>query len=309
MKKVLPLALVLASFLGAQAQQDPLFAHYMFNPMHFNPAYAGVEGYTKITALHRSQWLGAGYGLQTQYLGLNTPIFNLRSGAGFFLVNDNNVHRNNIMANATYAYHLAVDKSKLSFGLKAGIYSTSINFRDIRVNDTEDEYLLDGQEVYSKFDLGLGAFWQSEKYFLGLSVDHLANSNFSIASDPLRANLRPNLYFLGGYIYEVNYNLWLRPSVLFRSDFSSFSFDASTIATYNEKLWGGASYRWQDAITLLMGYNLTKEHNLSLGFAFDIVVSNADAKAATSMEFMLSYLLPVDFGSTKKIIRTPRFRH
>jgi type IX secretion system PorP/SprF family membrane protein len=44
--------------LRGSAQQDPQFSQYMFNTIYYNPAFSGVEGLTKITALHRSQWLG-----------------------------------------------------------------------------------------------------------------------------------------------------------------------------------------------------------------------------------------------------------
>ncbi|MFM9076225.1 MAG: type IX secretion system membrane protein PorP/SprF, partial [Bacteroidota bacterium] len=43
---------------GLFAQQDPQFTHYMFYQLYFNPAGAGAEGVTKLTALHRSHWLG-----------------------------------------------------------------------------------------------------------------------------------------------------------------------------------------------------------------------------------------------------------
>ena len=40
----------------AEAQQDAQFSYYMFNQLYYNPAYAGAENITRITALHRSQW-------------------------------------------------------------------------------------------------------------------------------------------------------------------------------------------------------------------------------------------------------------
>ena len=40
------------------AQQDAQISQYMFNALYYNPAYAGVEGVTKFSALHRSQWTG-----------------------------------------------------------------------------------------------------------------------------------------------------------------------------------------------------------------------------------------------------------
>ena len=51
---------LLLLFLGvcAFAQQDALFTQYMFNNLYMTPAFAGVDGVTRFTAIHRSQWLG-----------------------------------------------------------------------------------------------------------------------------------------------------------------------------------------------------------------------------------------------------------
>jgi hypothetical protein len=40
------------------AQQDAQFSQYMYNSIYVTPAAAGIDGVTKFSALHRSQWLG-----------------------------------------------------------------------------------------------------------------------------------------------------------------------------------------------------------------------------------------------------------
>jgi len=50
--------LLLGIALHSNGQQDPQFTQYMFNTIYYNPGFSGVEGVTKITALHRSQWIG-----------------------------------------------------------------------------------------------------------------------------------------------------------------------------------------------------------------------------------------------------------
>jgi len=91
MRKILLFSLLLAP-LGLWAQQDAQFTQYMFNTLYYNPAYAGVEGYTTVTAMHRSQWLGYestfdGPGApNTQYVGITTPIFRIPGGFGIHVV-------------------------------------------------------------------------------------------------------------------------------------------------------------------------------------------------------------------------------
>jgi hypothetical protein len=74
-------------------------------------------------------------------------------------------------------------------------------------------------------------------------------------------------------------------------------------------MWGGLSFRQSDAVILLLGYSLLKDKSLRLGYALDYTVKDQRAKSATSHELMLSYELPVNPGSGKKVVRTPRYRH
>jgi hypothetical protein len=74
-------------------------------------------------------------------------------------------------------------------------------------------------------------------------------------------------------------------------------------------MWGGLSFRTSEAAVLLLGYSFLKDKSLKLGYALDYVIKDQNAKAATSHELMISYELPVNPGSGKKVIRTPRYRH
>lgn len=301
---------------SAFAQRDAQFSMYMFNPLFYNPGYAGVEGMTKITAMHRSQWLGydpsidpVGGAPTTQVLSLSTPILRFRSGVGVHLVNDNLGPLNNIEAQVAYAYHLAIDDAKLSFGVRAGIYSQTIQWDKYRWANPSDPLNAEGQESQIRPDLAAGVYLRAQKYFAGVSFTHLIKSEFDFGQADLRNALEKHMTVLVGYDYEFNYDLIITPSILFKSNFTSFSVEGSVIGTYKDRLWGGVSLRQEDAAGLMVGYSLLKDNSLKLGYAFDYVVFNADAKARTGHEFLLSYSLPVASGSGKKVIRTPRFRH
>ncbi|MEQ9166607.1 MAG: PorP/SprF family type IX secretion system membrane protein, partial [Fulvivirga sp.] len=94
-----------AIFFNAQhalAQQDAQFSYYMKNMLYYNPAFAGSEGITQITLLHRTQWAGYastfddGGAPQTQVFSVTTPIYKFRSGFGAHIVNDNLGPLNNL---------------------------------------------------------------------------------------------------------------------------------------------------------------------------------------------------------------------
>jgi type IX secretion system PorP/SprF family membrane protein len=316
-KRVLSVGVLMLLFWGiSSAQQDAQFTHYMFNTLYYNPGFAGVEGVTKLTALARTQWLGyngtydAGGAPTTQIITFSTPIFKFNSGFGAHIVNDRLGPQNNLEAQASYAYHLGIKNSKLSLGVRLGVFSQTVDFGQYRAIQQNDR-LLEGRGVESQIrpDLAVGAFWRKEKYYVGISANHLLKSSFDFGIANLRNNLQPHFYLTGGYFKEVNFDLKFQFMTLVSSDLNETNVNIGGIAYYKDTMWGGLSFRSSEAAILLLGYSLLKDKSLKIGYALDYVIVNQQAKQATSHEFMLSYELPVNPGSGKKVVRTPRYRH
>ncbi len=312
------LIICLGEAFSVFAQQDPQFSQYMFNTLYLNPAFAGVEGRTRFQLIHRSQWTAYqasfddGTAPITQNFSLNSPILRLRSGVGVHIVRDQLGPLSNLEAQAAYAYQFPVKGGKLSMGIRAGLYSQTINFDTYRaINKDQDEILRDriGRESQIRPDLSLGIFYRGEKFYGGVSVNHLVRSEFNFGTDKLKNPLNNHIYVTAGYDYDLTYQIVLTPSVLLKSDFNTYSFEASTVATYNQKLWGGLSFRQGDALTALLGVHLTKDNSLRIGYAFDYIIKAQPVKKPTSNEILLSYTLPVPVPTVKSVQRTPRFRH
>ena len=307
---------IVVSGLTAHAQQDPQFTQYMFNSLYVTPAFAGVEGVTQLTAMHRSQWLGYessfndGGAPTTQLISFNSPIYKLKSGFGVYAVNDKLGPQNNIEAHAMYAYHLGLKDSKLSFGLKVGFYSQAINYDQYRAIHPDDPLLSGrtGKESQIRPDVGFGMFYRAEKFYLGAGINHLTRAEFDFGINQARNALENHLNFTGGYYYEVNFDLTLTPTVLVKTDFKEYSFDLGVIGTLKDKMWAGLSFRQSEAANVLLGYSFLKDKSLRFGYAIDIVVKDQEAKENFSHELMLSYQLPV-YATGKKVVRTPRYRH
>lgn len=319
MNRIILLALFSLAFSGyhqSHAQQSAQFSQYMFNTLFYNPAYAGVDGVTTITAFHRTQW--AGYqptldnpgGINTQVISLNAPILRLRSGFGLHIVNDNIGPLTNLEAQASFAYHLGVGNGKLSLGLRVGAFSQTVDYDQYRPVDPDDR-LLQGSGRISQLrpDLSVGVFYRARQYYVGVGFKHLIDSQFDfVGIDTLNNPLENHIAVTGGFDYDLSYKLRLTPSFLVQSDLNTYSFDIGVLATYDNTMWGGVSFRQQEAIVGMVGYSFFKEKSLKLGYSFDYTVVAQEAKAATSHEIMMTYSLPVSSASDKKIIRTPRFR-
>lgn len=292
------------------AQQDAQFTQYMYNSLFLNPAAAGLDGNAKFSFIHRTQWAGYGKGLpETQVLSFSSPIMQMRSGAGVHIVRDVIGPRTNVEAQFSYAYHLPLGpQGKLSIGARIGAFSQTIGFDKYNYLDENDESIRNGKESQFKPDASFGVWYKAEKYFGGISVNHLIKSEFDFGSPSLRNPLSRHMYITGGYNYEANYSLIITPSMLVKTDFNSYSYDLNVMATYNNKYWGGLSYRNQDAISAVIGFAMLKDNNLRAGYAFDLTVPSADAKKPTSHEILLSYSIPVVLVGPKPVMRVPRYR-
>ena len=315
LKRIFYTLLLLLFGAGAFAQQDPLFTQYMFNNLYMTPAFAGVDGVTRLTAVHRSQWLGYqssfgdGGAPTTQLVSFNTPIYKLRSGFGAYIVNDKLGPQNNLEAQAMYAYHLGIKETKLSFGVKLGLYSQTVNGKYYRYIQEGDPLIVEGKESQVRPDLGLGIFYRAEKYYFGAGFNHLLRSKFDFGADSVRGALENHINFTGGYFYEVSFDLKVQFSAAVRTDLNKWQVDLAGIAHIKDTMWGGLAFRQSEAASLLLGYSLLKDKSLKLGTAIDFIVKDRAAKESFSLEFVLSYDLPVNPGSGKKVVRTPRYRH
>ena len=298
------------------AQQDPQFSQYMFNNLYLTPAYAGVDGVTKMTALYRNQWTGYqasfddGGAPTTQMVSFNTPIFKLRSGFGAYVMSDRQGAQNNLEIQASYAYHLGIKDSKLSFGIRLGAFVQTLDYDQYRaIHENDPNIPGEGKASQMRPDMAFGIFYRSEKYYGGIGFNHLLKSEFDFGVPTQRNALENHLYFTGGYIHEVSFDLKLTPTFLVKTDLNEFSFELGLIGTYKDTMWAGLSFRESDAVILILGYSLLKDKSLRLGYAADFTIKDSSAKSVTSNELMLSYELPVNPGSGKKVVRTPRYRH
>ncbi len=305
------------------AQQDAQFTQYMFNPLYYNPAYAGMSNGVELTAIHRSQWFGydgtvnSGGAPNTQMISINNPLPQFKGGAALYISNDNLGPSNNFEFQLSYAYHLNLGNGgTLSAGIKGGFYSSSLNFDELVFVDPGDIVAgLSGKESQVVPDLGVGIFYRKGDFFGGLSANHVIGGNFDFGEDQISNQLSRHYYLSAGYDYRINSQLTITPTVFIKSvSLDTYSFDLSVIGKYNEKLWAGLGYRQSESASAMFGYNVLGDRSLTLAYAFDFIVADRDSKEPTSHELMLIY----NFKSSGRdrirnprgrIIRTPRYRY
>ena len=318
MKKALYIGLLLAA-VTAVGQNDFFFNHYMLNPSYYNPAWVGVENEAFLAGHHRSQWLGYsssfdgnGGAPSSQLISLVVPIQGTLSGAGLAVSNDRVANVTNLQARFSISFKRDFRFGQLSIGLMPALFSQSFDFSTLRPVEPEPG-IPEGKESQVRPDLNAGVYFKSNRnYFLGFSMINILQPSFDYGSQSATASelnntISTNYLINAGTAIGISRGLVFKPTTLIRTDFKSYTFELSGIATYQDKMWGGLSFRRSESITLLLGYSFLDDNQLKFGYSFDYVVQDRDAKQPTSHEIYIRYDLPDLVLGGRKAVKTPRF--
>ncbi|SHG36553.1 type IX secretion system membrane protein, PorP/SprF family [Flavobacterium fluvii] len=310
MKKILFLISFFFYIIDISAQQDPEYTHYMYNMSVVNPAYAtGTSAMLNTGALYRTQWVGAVGSPKTFTFFGHTALSN-KIEVGLSLISDDigdgAKKENNFYADFAYIIELG-GKNKLSFGMKAGFTSLQTNFNGFRFEsgDITTDLAFSQNVNTTKPNIGAGAYYFTDKYYVGLSVPNLINSKHieekegisSYGSEEIHA------FLTAGYVFQINDSFKLKPA--FMSKFvvgSPISVDVSANVLYDNKFELGIAYRLDDAFSALMNINVTP--NLRVGYAYDYTTSNLGQFNSGTHEIILLFDLDL-LG--KGYDKSPRF--
>ena len=263
MKSILSVLLVglcALTLSNVQAQQDPHYTQYMYNTMSVNPAYVGSRGHTTITALGRTQWVGFEGAPDTQTLSYDTPIGLRGLGLGFNLVNDNIGPSHEIYLDSNLSYTIDTgEDGNLAFGLKLGARLLNIDWSEGNIFDASDENF---ENVRNKFlpTIGAGIYYYKPKWYLGLAVPNFLGTEHYNADNPIGevAVERMHFFLIAGYVFNLSDNIKFKPAALAKAvSGAPLSVDVSGNFMFYEKFIAGLAWRWDDAISLLLGFQAT----------------------------------------------------
>ncbi|PWJ40782.1 PorP/SprF family type IX secretion system membrane protein [Sediminitomix flava] len=310
------LLLLLTSVGSVSAQQQPQFSQYMFNQFYLNPALAGnVSKWMEASLIHRTQWANyqgsfdEGGAPETQVFTLSLPFSRNNFGIGLNLLNDKLGGQTNQEIGLSAAYYIPIKNGKLSFGMRLSAVNYQIDYDVLRFVDPNDPLAQNtGVDGVVTYDLGAGLYYQTPLWFAGVGATHLQQTDLESEGIGL-SSLSLHYNVIAGLNFNLGKNIELQPSVLVKSDLNAYSFELSTIATYNEKIYGGLSLREDEAMALIAGMYFMDHNRLRVGYAYDYTLKQVNAKQRSSHEIMLSFRLFAPYEQEPSIIRTPRFRH
>ncbi|WP_298901352.1 type IX secretion system membrane protein PorP/SprF [uncultured Psychroserpens sp.] len=281
-------------------QQDPQYTQYMYNMNVINPAYAGSKENLSFGLLYRTQWTGIDGAPKTGTFFGHLPVGE-KVGIGLSIIADEVGPIKETNAYADFSYTLQLGGAhRLAFGVKAGATFHDIGLAGIDLIDPNDPFF---QNINTTTpNIGAGAFYYTDNYYLALSVPNILNSVHLDANGNKLGSEEAHYFLTGGYVFQLSPNAKLKPSFLVKSAFSApTSFDVNLNALFYEKFEIGASYRLDDSFSGLVNFAITP--SLRIGYAYDNVTSDIRRYAPASHEFMLLF----DLNFPKKVSRSPRY--
>jgi type IX secretion system PorP/SprF family membrane protein len=298
------LVIAFFSIFDLSAQQDAQFTHYMYNMNVVNPAYAGSRETLSIGILGRTQWVGFDGAPQTLTASIHAPV-GKQTGLGLSLVGDQfgPVKEQNIYADFSYTIPTS-DNTKLAFGLKGGIslFNVDSNLIVPDGNVQGDTSFKDMNKTHP--NLGAGAYFYSDKFYLGLSVPNILKTQHFDGSKTGKATATDimHTFFAAGVVFELSDNLKFKPSTMLKvAQNSPLSADFSANFLINEKFEIGANYRLSDSVSGMFLINALKD--LRVGYAYDHTLSNLGKYNDGSHEVILLW----DIQFSESNFKSPRF--
>lgn len=258
------------------AQQDPIYASYMMNPLAINPAYAGSNNMLNGTLQYRTQWAGLDANPTTINFSSHMSVYRNQMGVGLMVIQDKLGDTKNTEFQGVFSYKIPVNKAWLSFGMQTGFIRYETDPSQLTIRDPGDPAF--GELTETKFNTGVGILLKSDNYMVGLSVPRLLPATVSQGGQSIEL-YQQAYYLFGSYAWLFNENIRFKPSVLMRATQGSpLSYDLNATFTFKEMYTGGIFTRNFNTFGLLAQVVVKK---FRLGYVFELPTGSANLNFTT----------------------------
>jgi len=297
MKRILAAALCVIAIFFSQtsvAQQIPQFTQYMFNNYLSNPAVAGTYNYYQIRLNNRYQWVGMNDAPQTNSISFFGPLSKKDMGWGGYVYTDITGPTSKMGLMGSYSYNMPLnDDFRISGGLSFGLMQYKVDGSKLNLGenpDPSDPAIFKTSNSTFTPDASIGFYLYNSDYQVGISAHQLFGQKLKLYPDPIGTNrLKQHLLLSGSAMYSLSKDYRIEPAILLKYMFRSpFQFELNAKVTYKSQMWGGLSYRFKDAISILIGYNYKKKY--MIGYSYDYSYTGIRKYQSGTHEIMIGYL-------------------
>lgn len=275
----------------------------MYNTINVNPAYAGSRGVLSLFGLHRTQWVGLDGAPVTNTVSINTPINNSNFGLGLSFVNDRIGPSDENAISIDVSYSIPMNEIyKLSLGVKGTANLLNVDFTKLDRYDLTDPQFQNNIDNRFSPNVGAGIYFHSDKLYAGLSVPNFLETEHFDDNVSATAKERLHYYLIGGYVFDLSPTIKFKPAFLSKMvSGSPLQLDLTANFMFNDKFVLGAAYRWDAALSGLVGFQVTEAW--FIGYGYDAETTKLANYNSGSHEIFLRYEFK---GKSEKVV-SPRF--
>lgn len=308
------MVIFVAANMLMMAQQAPMFTNYSNSYATVNPGFGGLSDGVNVMGIYRDQWTGFkdmdgnAVAPKTMLFSGDMPVKLLHGGASLSIMNDKIGFEDNVNINLGYSFHADLAGGTLGIGVAFSMLNRSVDFGKFKPTVENDPSLPKGEETAMLLDANFGLFWQiPETFYIGLSATNLFESKskeLSSSSSSSASFIGDRTFYLtAGYEYQFNNPLFkLLPSVCIMSDIASTQFNAGAKLLYNNMVWGGLNYRYQESIAAMVGFKIK---DVQISYSYDINTMGIAVQG--SHEVCISYLFKMDLDKSPRIYHNIRY--
>ncbi|MFT6500380.1 MAG: type IX secretion system PorP/SprF family membrane protein [Crocinitomicaceae bacterium] len=326
-RRLLVLSLIACTVgVNANAQQDRAMTHFMYEKMSVNPGATGInflDGFCG-TSIYRNQWDKVNGAPNSVVLNVegNIDRYMTNTGVGIAFYHDAIAYTRQNTAVINFAHHFQLGGiGQLGVGVGIGITSLGMNPEWVPPTSNPDISL---PEAFSqtKFDANFGLYFKANAgYYIGLSSTHIPGPTFDDATltAPTGLNSARHYYLMGGHTIRdiTQRGDDLEMNLFVRSDLVKTSFDLNARYFWQNKLYGGLTYRMSDAIGIMAGANVSellswpgtdlatrsvRPAQFTVGYSYDVSVHRLSSISTGSHEMFVKYcyfLPPIPISKSK----------
>ena len=286
------------------AQYDAQFSQYWELPSFYNPGAAGATDKLNIHAATRQQWIGMPGAPKTFTIMGDMPftLFKQQHGVGAVISTEKIGLFSNTALGIQYSFKVKLLGGQLGLGLQLGFINQVFDGAGTYIPESgyhsqTDDAIPTSEVKGMGFDLGFGVHYTHKYFWAGISAQHLSSPTITF-DEKYETYVPSSYYFLaGGNIPFKNSLIILQPSMLFKTTFQTYQIEFGATVKYNKFIWGGISYRLNDAIIAMIG---GEWKGIRLGYAYDYALSDIVKATSGSHEVFVGYSMKLELGKKTK---------
>lgn len=305
--------LCLAACSAFAYAQDMHLSQLYSNPLYLNPAFAGTSGCGRITAGYRNQWPNVGGGFSLATVSYDQYIKALHGGIGAYVNADFQGGGTFREISAAFMYSFRAQLSHklfLTLAVQGSYANRYVNWESLTFPDQYDPYLglVQGRPTAENLpntplsrhygDVGVGATFYGENFYVGVSAVHLIRPDVGFMG-PSRLNIRYSAQVGGKIYFKPTYNEirdekdpYLSPNIVY---IQQGKFTELNYGLYAQMwpivfgVWFRQSFSNPDAVIFMLGADFKGIH---ISYSYDLTVSKLTARSGGSHEIALGFRLP-----------------